>query len=315
MDRKVKHRILGFFVVVAAIIILLPLFQSGKDVKSQATLIKAPPFPDQSQQVNAPTPATTDAAESADEITPPTTKSMPMNPTDTSDHTDTHSAKEPVVPAPQAAENTIQLQPDDVITNTIQPVNSASDLATSESASESANEASTPSLDNQAAIDGMQTQGTPIAQQVVSSATDDHAKKITPATHPEKKSKHPMATSKIKNAVHRTSTPATTHTKMHSASISSSSFNNEDLLKLKNPVWVIQLGSFKNKTNALRLVNQLRESGYRAFIQQVNTTEGNSTRVFVGPEAKQTAARALAGELESTLHVRGIVISYEPLAL
>jgi len=91
--------------------------------------------------------------------------------------------------------------------------------------------------------------------------------------------------------------------------------DNNGLLKLKQAVWVIQIGSFKNKTNALRLVNRLRAHGYRAFIQQVSTTFGQSTRVFVGPETKRTSAHQLAGRLETELHVRGVVISYKPLML
>jgi DedD protein len=87
------------------------------------------------------------------------------------------------------------------------------------------------------------------------------------------------------------------------------------LLELKQAAWVIQIGSFKNKANALRLVNQLRANGYRAFIQQTSGTFGDSTRVFVGPENKHHSARALADRLESDMHIRGIVISYKPLAL
>jgi cell division septation protein DedD len=313
MDRKVKHRILGFFVVVAVIVILLPFFQSGKDVKSQATLIKAPPFPDQTQQISTPAPNTTvdEAADSVEQATTPavdpaTAAPTPTKPTDTNNRSDNHTTNtEPMIPAPQAADNAIQLQSDDVITNTIQPVSSTDDSATSDTSS-------------QADIDGMQAQTAKVSMEAPSLAPTSHeiTQNTVLANHSQKKSKHPMATSKIKNAVHRTNTPAaSTHTKMHSAANSISSFTNEDLFKEKNPVWVIQLGSFKNKTNALRLVNQLRANGYRAFIQQVNSTEGNSTRVYVGPETKQTAARALAGELESQLHVRGIVISYQPLAL
>lgn len=313
MDRKVKHRILGFFVVVAVIIIMLPFFQSGKDVKSQATLIKAPPFPDQTQEISMPTPDTTtdDATSSVEQAATPTANPAaatptPAKPADTNNRTDNQtSTNEPMIPAPQAADNAIQLQSDDVITNTIQPVSSVEESATTDTS-------------NHADIDGMQAQATTVSEQTaqLSSISSPASQQNSLANHPQKKSKHPMATSKIKNAVHRTNTPAaSTHTKMHSAANSISSFTNEDLFKEKNPVWVIQLGSFKNKTNALRLVNQLRASGYRAFIQQVNSTEGNSTRVYVGPETKQTAARALAGELESQLHVRGIVISYQPLAL
>lgn len=91
--------------------------------------------------------------------------------------------------------------------------------------------------------------------------------------------------------------------------------DDDGLVKLKDAAWVIQLGSFNKKENALRLVNQLRANGYPAFIQQVSTRLGNTTRVFVGPEVKHDQARALAIQLESDLHLHGMVISYKPLAL
>lgn len=91
--------------------------------------------------------------------------------------------------------------------------------------------------------------------------------------------------------------------------------DNDGLINFKNAVWVIQIGSFKNKTHALNLVNMLRASGYKAFIQQIPSTFGTTTRVFVGPESKQASARALANQLEADMHIKGLVISYKPLAL
>lgn len=80
-------------------------------------------------------------------------------------------------------------------------------------------------------------------------------------------------------------------------------------------VWIVQIGSFKNKMNALKTVNQLRANGYHAFIQEMTTAFQESTRVYVGPESKQTTARALANKLQAEMHVKAIVISYKPFAL
>jgi len=91
--------------------------------------------------------------------------------------------------------------------------------------------------------------------------------------------------------------------------------DNNGLLQLKKSAWVIQLGSFKEKSNALRMVNKLRASGYRAFIQHVSGNGGQNTRVFVGPEQQQASARIVASELESNLKLHGIVISYKPFSL
>lgn len=87
------------------------------------------------------------------------------------------------------------------------------------------------------------------------------------------------------------------------------------LMDLKKAAYVIQLGSFKQKTHALRLVNKLRSMGYRAFIQSVSTSSGENTRVFVGPEHKQTSARIVATELKKEMKLQGIVISYQPFTL
>lgn len=86
------------------------------------------------------------------------------------------------------------------------------------------------------------------------------------------------------------------------------------LFKLQGPSYVIQVGSYKNKVNALRVVNHLRANGYRAFIQHISTS-GENTRVFVGPENQQATARELATKLEQEMKLHGIVISYKPLAL
>lgn len=79
--------------------------------------------------------------------------------------------------------------------------------------------------------------------------------------------------------------------------------------------WVIQIGSFKNRNNARHLVNELRAHGYHAFMQNTQTSLGNSTRVFVGPEGKHTSARKLAQELKQELKIEGIVLSFNPLSL
>jgi cell division septation protein DedD len=86
-------------------------------------------------------------------------------------------------------------------------------------------------------------------------------------------------------------------------------------MKLNSAVWVLQIGSFKNKSNALRIVNQLRANGYKAFIQKMSTALGEQTRVFVGPEYKRSNARALADRLRSEMHIQAIVVSYKPLTL
>ena len=76
------------------------------------------------------------------------------------------------------------------------------------------------------------------------------------------------------------------------------------LASIKGSAWVVQIGSFKNKSNALRLVNKLRMNGYHAFMQHVAMTYGENTRVFVGPESKHARTRTWASRLESDMHIK-----------
>ncbi|TAK79323.1 MAG: hypothetical protein EPO11_00170 [Gammaproteobacteria bacterium] len=252
MERKTKQRILGMLVVVGLVIIMLPLFQSGKELTTEAAVTKAPPFPDQAVQVAAANPAQ-----------PPAAPVVAPTPTPVAQQ----SAPVATAPTPIAQQPVVEQQ--QAVASAVIPV---------------------PTLPVKA---------------------EDSKKVVAAAEEPVKKVKHAkVAAKKIAAAK-----PVFASYNPKKRVSPHAPISNNGLASLKNPAWVIQIGSFKNKTNALRLVNQLRASGYRAFIQQVSTSLGNNTRVFVGPEAKFASAHALANQLESTMRIHGIIISYKPLTL
>lgn len=304
MDKKTKHRILGVLVVIGLVIILLPFFQTEKGLSQETTLVKAPPFPDQAVQVTASVPSQTQ--DNLESQTNPGLQASSVQ-----------------------SQNDVDQMPDDTI-NIVKPsiINAKTPEMNGEIPSTNVN----PKIDNAikapiqadeakaAEIPAFETQDEDVEAQmvdanekinikekkaqkpiIVAQQSNDNAKKIKPFT--------PKIKPFIPEAKH------TQNAKIQSSSPMTASLDKDGLAKLQNAAWVIQIGSFKNKTNALRLVNQLRANGYNAFIQQVSTTFGDSTRVFVGPESKHTAARALASQLENDLHIHGIVISYKPLAL
>jgi cell division septation protein DedD len=117
---------------------------------------------------------------------------------------------------------------------------------------------------------------------------------------------------KVNKILHKT--VATKHT-ARAVMITGATIDKNGLLKLKNAAWVIQIGAFKDKTNAIKLVNELRANGYKAFIQQVNSSFGNRTRVYIGPELKQSTEFALADQLKREKKIQGIVIKYQPLEI
>lgn len=308
MERKTKHRLLGMFVVTGLVMASLPLLQSSKDLSSEANLVKAPPFPEQTQQV-----ASSETAES------PLIQSAVNQFNQESDgkiHLD-QSDIVPIASNTQAAVN--QPKPSDAAAPaaTSAPVNADQAAVQSAPVDDSAVQDVDP--DGESTVQAKPIANAPNTSEAnnsqvipIASPLDNDTPK--PAKVKSKKAvHHPEAISaEPKKAIQVTKQPYAV-TKVRTAAVEP--INDNGLFKVKEAVWVIQLGSFKNKANALRLVNQLRASGYRAFIQQVSTDGGDSTRVFVGPEAQQASARELATQLESNLHLRGFVISYKPLTL
>ncbi len=66
--------------------------------------------------------------------------------------------------------------------------------------------------------------------------------------------------------------------------------------------WAVQVGAFGSEASARKLVDQLREAGYRAYVAPVSRSGKTLHRVRVGPEA----ARAEAESLVAGLKVRGL---------
>lgn len=327
MERKTKHRILGIFVVIGLVIILLPFFQAGKESTSTANLVKAPPFPDQSVQV------------SASEASEQTSTSIPIQPANPEENPTKQQPDDTINPNKSLMMN--PNAPNTTPTATPAPLNAPAPAADTHTTSPSSNTEAPPSATTQS----MNTPAVPAitannaasdvsteANDVTSDSFKDNSKSKTvsaiknvvkpnlahitssdeiveaPAIPKNKKVTHSLA--KMARTLH------SFQSRIKPLHITQLPINNNGLANLKQSVWVIQLGSFKNKTNALKLVNQLRAKGYRAFIQQVSSEMGqDSTRVFVGPENKQNTARELASELESSMHLHGIVISYQPLTL
>lgn len=244
MERQTKHRILGVFVIIGLVIILLPLFQSNKELTTETVLVKTPPFPDQPVQTTEEL-----STEHQANLVPPVMDNMT-----------------------EASENISKPTPDDIIRPVRPSVNPL------------ANASGHQILENKNAADAFVKKSVHIAK------LDQNKNEKAPAA---------FINADIKSL---TATPKNT------------TIDDEALLKLKGTVWVVQIGSFKNKANALRLVNQLRSNGYRAFIQSA-ANSSDTTRVFVGPEHTKPIARDLANRLQNEMKIHGIVVSYKPLTL
>jgi DedD protein len=74
--------------------------------------------------------------------------------------------------------------------------------------------------------------------------------------------------------------------------------------------WLIQVGSFSHKENAVRLHDKVISSGYKAFIETVQqgTKMIYKVRVTLGPERKAADARELKRKLEHQLETKIFII-------
>ena len=74
--------------------------------------------------------------------------------------------------------------------------------------------------------------------------------------------------------------------------------------------WSIQLGSFENKENAVRLRGKRRNRNYRTYILHARTNEGGMYRVFVGPSSSKATLTEMMVQIEASLALEGRIVRY-----
>lgn len=67
------------------------------------------------------------------------------------------------------------------------------------------------------------------------------------------------------------------------------------------PSWVVQVGSFSNRSNADKITSQLKKKGYPTFIEQADINGNTVFRVRVGPETDKSKARQMLAQLDRDL--------------
>ncbi|NNF96966.1 MAG: sporulation protein [Halobacteria archaeon] len=76
--------------------------------------------------------------------------------------------------------------------------------------------------------------------------------------------------------------------------------------------WVVQVGSFSKRDNALRLRDQLRSKGYKTFVEQISTADKTFYRVRVGPVISRSNAVALQKELQTKMKLQDTAVVSHP---
>lgn len=292
MEKKTKYRILGILILVALIIVLLPLFLTGREEQQpDVAVINTPPFPEQGVQIPGNSEKVLD--QSADQIT--------KNEEEPSTNITEDNPLGPSIAAPK--QQSTDLPPNVVL-------NSNNNMTPSETEKSETNKLS-PSLSKDTKSQ-VSIPDAPIVDKIEEKPIAKNEKIIM-----ENKSKKQMVDNKISSINHNEHQTLNKDVQKKAlASNKKEGLDKNGLIDLKKPAWVIQIGSFKNKTNAIRLVNRLRTNGYSAFVQHVNNAAfGETIRVYVGPEEKPESAHEIANRMEKELHIAGIVISYKPLSL
>jgi len=324
MENKGKQRIVGVLVIIALVVILLPLLFGKNEPQTQQVVAKAPAFPDQpsqpvslaandnssasqgvgvdnttSSEISVPVPnlpAPSNVAASSSDSNKASESNAATLGGSTTSTASTVSTTAPAASQPATtAQQTVQSVPNSVTSQS--NLTKTASLQTEAKASSATTGTVATTLSNAAAHAVTTSASTETNTTAASTETD--APQV-PVTH------HTVT------AMHKAkSLPAVIKAKskiVKPAAVKSAEF--------KQPAWAIQMGNFKNKENALRLTNQLRAAGFKAFTRDYKLASGKvRTRVFIGPEFKQTTALALSGKVEDKLKLRGIVVSYKPLEL
>lgn len=74
--------------------------------------------------------------------------------------------------------------------------------------------------------------------------------------------------------------------------------------------WVVQLGTFSDKQNAMRLVEVLRSMKLDVYTRTVGAAENSSIKVFVGPFIERQDVEKIQQVLERELNLKGVVKKY-----
>ena len=86
--------------------------------------------------------------------------------------------------------------------------------------------------------------------------------------------------------------------------------NEEPVTNVGLSAWVVQLGSFSSQENAEKLNRQLRDAGFRSFVEPLKQNNTVSYRVRVGPELKRSDAEAINTKIKTAMKLDGIVVHY-----
>jgi len=77
--------------------------------------------------------------------------------------------------------------------------------------------------------------------------------------------------------------------------------------------WILQIGSFSSKENALKLRNKIRVKGFVSFVDEINKNKQQRYRVRIGPFATREEAISEQNKIRKSMNLKGLVKPHEKL--
>lgn len=76
--------------------------------------------------------------------------------------------------------------------------------------------------------------------------------------------------------------------------------------------WVVQVASLRSAESAQQLRKKLQERGYKAYVRLAQTSQGQVSRVFIGPKIDKALAEAVKAEIDPAFKVNSLVLKFAP---
>ena len=76
--------------------------------------------------------------------------------------------------------------------------------------------------------------------------------------------------------------------------------------------WVVQVASLRSSESARQLRKRLQERGYKAYVRSAKTSQGEVSRVFIGPKLDKALAQEVKQEVDPVFKVNSMVLPFKP---
>nr|WP_254722232.1 SPOR domain-containing protein [Gilvimarinus xylanilyticus] len=106
------------------------------------------------------------------------------------------------------------------------------------------------------------------------------------------------------------STPSSAASSSVTSQPESSPADSEGLANLD--AWVVQVASLRSAESAQQLRKKLQDKGYKAYVRLAKTSQGEVSRVFIGPKVDKGLAEAVKTEIDPAFKVNSLVLKFKP---